>query len=392
MGLHNFASRVFAARVAWAKRMIYSNVDDFWLEYFCWSCKAEEALDILGRRQRVQFAGLSPFYRGVLEAWQRFYAVQPNSDKAVRAEPLWRNKFLQWGALRRFQGIWVNKGITRVNDLVREGKIMTLQRMNEEYDLTLSKRTYEAMNKVIPVEFLEHLDEEDSEVVGSGLFVPNDRGELVDLSNITVKMIYKVRIWADAKVPTSVRKWQELYEGSEWVDSEGMWEHWRRLPFRLTREVRLQSFYYRLLNRVIPCNVYLHRLRIKSSAECSFCGSRDGLYHFFYGCAETKIFWARLGNWLRQNSAIIALPRRMVELEFLLGMMDTDEMDFRLNFILLFGKFFIYKEKVFGKGHLEPYKFLVELKNVLSIERLACAREHSLRRKFTKLQYFFEEL
>lgn len=392
LGLHNFSSRVFAGRIAWAKRMIQNTTDDFWLEYFCTCCNVEEVLDVLCRRQRVQLEGLPSFYRGVLEAWQKYYAVHPNTDAAVRAEPLWRNRFLQWRALRRYQVMWANRGLSRINDLIVEGKIMSLSRLNERYELSLSKRTYEAMVKVIPEDFLGCLKEEDSEVMGAGLFVPNDKGELVDLANITVKAVYRVRIWTEARVPTAVRRWQELYEGSEWVESEGMWEHWRRLPFRLTREVRLQSFYYRLLNRIIPCNVYLQQLRVKESVECSFCGDRDDLYHFFYGCPETKAFWASLGKWLRQNSAVIALPRTISEVEFLLGILDTDEMDLRLNFILLLGKFYIYKEKVFGKGLLEPYKFLVELKNVLLVERLACLREHSLRKKFTKWQLFFDEL
>lgn len=62
---------------------------------------------------------------------------------------------------------------------------------------------------------------------------------------------------------------------------------------------------------------------------------------------------------------IVILPISMSEIEFLLGLIDTNEMDFRLNFLLLFETFFIYKEKIFGEGRLNPYKFLVELKNVL---------------------------
>lgn len=392
LGLHNFSNRVFAARIGWVKRMIQKPTEDFWMEYLCWCCGVEDVLDILCRRQRIQFERLPPFYKDMLGAWQKYYAVCPNSDKAVRAEPLWRNKFLQWKALRRYQVIWANKGITRINDLIAHGKIMSARLLEEKYEITLSSRTYKAMVRVIPEEFLDCLEEVDSDVVGAGLFVPNGKGDLVDLVEVTVKMVYNVRNWTEARTPTSVKRWQELYDGSEWMDSDGMWDHWRRLPFRLTREVRLQSFHYRLMNRVIPCNLYLHQLRIKDSVECTFCGGRDDLYHFFYGCQETKVFWASLGKWLRHNSAIVTLPRNISEIEFLLGIIDTDEMDFRLNFLLLFGKFYIYKDKVFGEGRLDPYQFLVELKNVLVMEKMACAREHSLKKKFTKWQAFLNEL
>lgn len=207
-----------------------------------------------------------------------------------------------------------------------------------------------------------------------------------------VKVVYKVLLWTESKTPTAVLTWRRMCPQQEHIDSDGMWEHWWQLPYRLTREVRLQSFCYRILNRIIPCNVYLRQIRVKNSEECSFCSNRDDLYHFFYGCEDTAKFWKGVCKWLRTNSAVITIPRNIAELDFLLGLIDTDEIDFRLNFILMLGKFYVYREKVFGDGLLEPYKFLVELKTVLNVERQACIREGKLLKKFAKWQRFYDEL
>lgn len=143
---------------------------------------------------------------------------------------------------------------------------------------------------------------------------------------------------------------------------------------------------------MIPCNVYLRQIRVKNSDICDYCGGMDDLYHFFYGCEHTPPFWAGLGKWLRSNSAIVALSRSISELEFILGIIDTDDIDFRVNFILLLGKFYIYRQKIFAQGALDPYQFLVELKSVLTIERMACIREGKLQKKFSKWQAFYDEL
>lgn len=94
LGLHNLFERVLVARIAWVKRMILRQADDFWLEFLCWCCEAEDVLDIICRHQKANFRRLMPFYRNFLMTCQKYYAVHSNLDKAIKAEPLWRNKFI----------------------------------------------------------------------------------------------------------------------------------------------------------------------------------------------------------------------------------------------------------------------------------------------------------
>lgn len=47
---------------------------------------------------------------------------------------------------------------------------------------------------------------------------------------------------------------------------------------------------------------------------------------------------------------------------------------------------------MFGDGVLDVYRFLIELKNLLLVERLACIQDGALKKKFAIWERFYEEL
>lgn len=190
----------------------------------------------------------------------------------------------------------------------------------------------------------------------------------------------------------SKASWIKEFEDFEGINSDLYWNFWYYLPYALSREVRLQSFQFRVLHRTIPCNVYLQRIRVRDSGVCSFCDEVDDLVHFFYYCPITAKFWDSVALWLEANSSKIDFPQEIEEPEFLFGIKGPGEELKRLNFILMYGPFYVYKQKVFGNGELDTYKFLVELKNLLLVEKLCCIQEGTLRKKFSLWSDFFNEL
>lgn len=193
-------------------------------------------------------------------------------------------------------------------------------------------------------------------------------------------------------IPTSQVKWQSLFVNEEEVYLEARWKFWYLLPYRISREVRLQSFQFRVMHRIIPCNKYLSLIRIRESSTCSFCEEEDDLYHFFLGCSDTNTFWTSVDLWLQENSLTTQSLGNLSEIEFLFGIPSLEPEDYRRNFILLLGKFYIAREKVFGEGKLDTYAFLMELKHVLSVERIACGKEKGNGDKFEVWSEFYYEL
>lgn len=149
--------------------------------------------------------------------------------------------------------------------------------------------------------------------------------------------------------------------------------------------MRLQSFRFRILHRVLPCNEYLCQIRIRDSKHCDFCGEEDNIFHFLYECTNTEGFWSDLASWLDQFSDHIQFPEEIMEYDFLFSLQGSTVEVKRINFILLLGKFFVYRQKLFHGNDLDVYKFLCEFKNILAVERMACIREGSTKKKFDKL-------
>lgn len=54
--------------------------------------------------------------------------------------------------------------------------------------------------------------------------------------------------------------------------------------------------------------------------------------------------------WLKANSDTILFPQDIEELEFLFGIRDPGKEVKRINLILLYGRFYVHKQKIFCDG------------------------------------------
>lgn len=145
----------------------------------------------------------------------------------------------------------------------------------------------------------------------------------------------------------------------------------------------------RVAYRVIPCRVYLSQLKVVDSELCNNCNRRDDLLHFFYECPAVRPFWSSLTRWIHSNSEISFFPSHIAEEELLLGL-HSGTRDFSLvNYIMMWAKFFIYKNTIFGQGEYDFLQFLLELKNRMAIERLCCFSDNSYHRRFKKWEKFY---
>lgn len=80
-------------------------------------------------------------------------------------------------------------------------------------------------------------------------------------------------------------------------------EEWRELShsvYRATRETKIQSLQFGIMNRFFPCNAFLKQIRVKDSASCDRCDAEDSLLHFFYACPEVEIFRRAVFDWLNR--------------------------------------------------------------------------------------------
>lgn len=157
---------------------------------------------------------------------------------------------------------------------------------------------------------------------------------------------------------------------------EATWSDIFSLSFKTSRETKLQSFAFKLIYRLTPCNRYLERIRIKQTDICSFCPQVDSITHFFLQCDRVAAFWNNLDSWCLKFMKVRL--QNISSTERLLGVTRKLPDARLINWITLKAKFFIQKKKLFHNGEISLIAFLAEVKDSLRTERNACLQEGRL--------------
>ena len=181
-------------------------------------------------------------------------------------------------------------------------------------------------------------------------------------TNMTSNTIYWHFMDQLSKLPTAIEKWIEEFPFLNETDFKRFFS----LPYKTIRDTKIQTFQYKLLNNILPCRATLYVWKLTDNDKCQYCNSYDGLSHYFYECKVTKPFWKQLENWIYHVSSI-KVPLSKVDIIFSIPF-DDDDFLHSLNFIVMYGKCYIYKCKL-ENNNIFLLDFLVDLKNILVIEK-----------------------
>ncbi len=76
-----------------------------------------------------------------------------------------------------------------------------------------------------------------------------------------------------------------------------MWPRIFKLPFKTVRDTIIHIFQYRTIQKIIPCNKWLHNIKIKYSPDCDYCNNEDNFPHYFIRCQKVAELWTHHFNW-----------------------------------------------------------------------------------------------
>lgn len=166
---------------------------------------------------------------------------------------------------------------------------------------------------------------------------------------------------------------QRIWDLSVNIQDPAEWRQNYITPYLTTRETKMQSLQFRILHRIITCNHLLHRWRIKDQGSCSYGDQEDTLEHFFFTCQISRTFWSSVKGRLRAkvNLSLSNIPLT----EFLLGVPRNFPQAPVVNLVLLWVKFFILRQKLFGGGILSLDHWIRELRMKLLAEERICIAE-----------------
>ncbi len=77
--------------------------------------------------------------------------------------------------------------------------------------------------------------------------------------------------------PKTTKKWSITYPDFDNAEQK-IWSRNFEIPFKCCRETKIQSFQYRIIHRIIPCNSWQKKnITIKNSECCDFCNEIDDI-------------------------------------------------------------------------------------------------------------------
>ena len=167
------------------------------------------------------------------------------------------------------------------------------------------------------------------------------RGKLTEISNLKNKVLYWINLNDKLQVPSSVERWIEI----------ATWGKIFHMVHYIVIEPYLQSFQYKITNRLTNCNLNLYTWKIKNSSKCDFCELTDTIEHHFFLCGFSKKFFEELRMWVNKVLNINDTKYTLCEMLFDYGVNEKKLSSINMiqNILFLIWKWYINISKTNGK-------------------------------------------
>jgi hypothetical protein len=314
------------------------------------------------------------FYWHVLKYWFEAKEItqKPSTPFNIRRECLWLNKNIKVNNNELKGALWHNSGINIIHDIVNEnGKFLTTAEIETKFGIKCDTLKYNTLKDAIPLEWrkvLQSMKIPQEAISFQETLALNIQNRTINIDNITNKDIYWIFVRNIQKKPIiTERSWQKL----EITDEQ--WKEIFTIPSTI-RDTKIKAFQYKLLFNLVPCNVYLNKIKKSDTDKCDTCQELDDITHYIFGCIQVSLFWKSFtqwwNNWTKEN---IKLNKQQI----LVGILGNKLKNKLLNACILLGKWHIYKHKL-DQSDIFFYKFQCELKYYLMIEKTIALRNNKL--------------
>jgi hypothetical protein len=265
---------------------------------------------------------------------------------------------------------WQDKGINIIHDILNEnGTFLTAVQIEAKYNVKCNILRYNVLKDVIPLMWRKKL---------KTMKVPEQAISFNEEVHLSINKAAK----SIRKITNKDLYWllvQNIQVKPIIVDSTGISfnieeEKWKIIfkTMLIIKDTKIRTFQYKILYNIIPCNLYLNRIRKNDSNKCDLCQELDDLGHYFYECQPMKTFWNSFKQWWQNMTKDkITIDKKTC----LFGTIDTKNNT--LNACIMLAKWHIYKTKL-DQSQTFFYKYLCDLKYFLIIEKTIALRNNNL--------------
>ena len=363
LGMIDINSTHQAAKIGWIRRL-NSNTNDKWksimlIRMGIKSIQLNKKLDCSVTKHNTKF------YTQVLSAWLDIY------NQAITTLDDILNEYILYNQLIKIEKNMLNEKYLDIQNtnlqifdlLDTNGKFLTLTQLKQTTNSDLTQMKYNSLISAIPKTW-KHIIKDKFSITDNTVRISHEPYLKINtiqkpLSKITNKQIYLTLISKHIKPPTAIDTWINIFPFLELQD----WTTIYRTSFEVTKEPYLQSFQYKIINRVLNCKERLYKWKITDNNKCYTCEEVDSIEHHLFYCKQSITFWLNIKKWMISNldfgfefticEVLFGFPKHVI---------DSD----LLNFIILMGKWYINKNKSEEKSKM-LFEFLVIIKKKLEL-------------------------
>jgi hypothetical protein len=287
------------------------------------------------------------FYLQLFEAWNKIRKPPGDDPFKLRREILWHNKAIMIRGKEIYYKKWHEKGILILHDIVNEnGDFKELEILKDEFGINISVMEYNSLKSSIPSPWRKALKKmriPKEAISGEELLFLDCSNRLLALSIAKNCDAYWELVSKKQDKPNCVAIWCNEYN----IEAEN-WKSIFRF-YSTIKDTRLKAFQYKILNFLLPCNLYLSRIGRSETDRCSSCNALDDTSHYLFYCPASRLLWDQLSTWWHE---IVGQEIIITEIDTILGLaprqMKIIKED-QLNHIIITVKWKIYANKQLGE-------------------------------------------
>ena len=215
-------------------------------------------------------------WRDCLDAFQSCaHNIRSSSLDELLTEPIFYSPYILIDKKPFYNSNWYQKGISQMLDFFnKNGKILTLKDIQDNFDIELSFVTYYGIVRSIRKYF------------SSLKIVQSDTFSLLDATNVMRKLFsikngckqYYYILTNNTNIIKAESKWEELFHSD--INCTKIYSK----PFKTTSDTKLRWFRCRLLHRIITTNMFLLKVNKAENNLCTVCKSTpETSLHLFGG-------------------------------------------------------------------------------------------------------------
>ena len=175
----------------------------------------------------------------------------------------------------------------RIKDIFCENNFLTfLNDFCRKFTITTNFLTYYGLCSSKPQKLIRLLKQSNTNTSTNSEYVGK-----IPLSKLSCKSASRVFISQIFEPPAAERRLQQVN-----LDRQAISIIYS-IPFKVTKDITLAIFQFKIVHRILPTNATLFRNKIAQHDKCHLCSQKQTMNNLFVSCPDVQILWQSFSRW-----------------------------------------------------------------------------------------------